>query len=48
MLTWAGHAALMGNIRIACKILVAKPEGKRQFGRLRRSRRILLECILEK
>jgi hypothetical protein len=30
---WAGHVALMGEKRIACRILVGKPEGKRPLGR---------------
>jgi hypothetical protein len=35
---WAGHVALMVRIRYSYKILVAKPEGKREFGRTRRTR----------
>jgi hypothetical protein len=30
---WAGHLALMGENRYACRILVGKPEGKRPLGR---------------
>jgi hypothetical protein len=30
---WAGHVARMGAKRNACRILVAKPEGKRPRGR---------------
>jgi len=33
---WAGHAACMGEIRNAYKILVGKSEGKRPRGRPRR------------
>jgi hypothetical protein len=32
---WAGHVALMGEMRNAYKILVRKPEGKRPYGRPR-------------
>jgi hypothetical protein len=31
----AGHVARMGEQRIACRILVGKPEGKRPIGRPR-------------
>jgi hypothetical protein len=31
----AGHVARMGENRIAYRILVGKPEGKRSLGRLR-------------
>jgi hypothetical protein len=33
---WAGHVALMGETRNACRILVGEPEGKRPLGRPRR------------
>jgi hypothetical protein len=33
---WAGHAALMGEKRNACRLLLGKPEGKRPLGRPRR------------
>jgi hypothetical protein len=33
---WAGHVARMGETRNAYRILVGKPEGKRQLGRPRR------------
>jgi hypothetical protein len=33
---WAGHVARMGAKRTAYRILVGKPEGKRQLGRSRR------------
>jgi hypothetical protein len=32
---WVEHAACMGEIRIAYKILVRKPEAKRPLGRCR-------------
>jgi hypothetical protein len=32
---WVGHAARMGEKRIACRLLVGKPEGKRPLGRPR-------------
>jgi hypothetical protein len=33
---WTGHVARKGEKRNACRILVGKPEGKRQLGRPRR------------
>jgi hypothetical protein len=33
---WAGHVALMGEKRKTYRLLVGKPEGKRQLGRPRR------------
>jgi len=33
---WAGHVARIGEIRALYRILVGKPEGKRQLGRPRR------------
>jgi hypothetical protein len=33
---WAGHVARMGEESKAYRVLVGKPEGKRQFGRPRR------------
>ena len=33
---WAGHVARMGEERGAYRVLVGKPEGKRQLGRSRR------------
>ena len=33
---WAGHVAVMGKGRGAYKVLVGKPEEKRQLGRPRR------------
>jgi hypothetical protein len=32
---WAGHVACMGESRGAYRVLVGKPEGKRQLGRPR-------------
>jgi hypothetical protein len=34
---WAGHVARMGEGRGAYRILVGRPDGKRQLGRPRRS-----------
>jgi hypothetical protein len=33
---WAGHVARMGEKRIAYRLLVGKPEGRRPLGRSRR------------
>ena len=33
---WAGHVARMGEMRGVYSVLVGKPEGKRQLGRLKR------------
>ena len=33
---WAGHVAGMGDERVAYRVLVGKPEGKRPLGRPRR------------
>jgi hypothetical protein len=33
---WAGHVALIGEKRGAYRILVERPEGRRQLGRPRR------------
>jgi hypothetical protein len=33
---WAGHVALMGEVRGTYNILVGRPEGRRQLGRPRR------------
>jgi len=30
---WAGHVARAGDMRSVYRVLVGKPEGKRQFGR---------------
>ena len=35
---WAGHVARMGQGRGVYRVLVGKPEGKRQVGRHRRRR----------
>jgi hypothetical protein len=36
-MSWAGHVVRMGDERKVYKVLVGKPEGKRPFGRPRRS-----------
>jgi len=33
--TWAGHVARMGELRGVYRVLVGKPEGRRQLGRPR-------------
>jgi hypothetical protein len=33
---WTGHVARMGEKRGVCRLLVGKPEGKKQLGRPRR------------
>ena len=35
---WAGHVAPMGERRVAYRVLVGNPEGKRPLGRPRRRR----------
>jgi len=45
---WARHVAHYGGRRGACKVLVGKPEGKRQLGRSRPGGRIILKCIFKK
>jgi hypothetical protein len=37
-ITWAGHVASMGDRRVACRVLVGRPEGKKPIGRPRRRR----------
>jgi hypothetical protein len=32
---WAEHVARMGEMKILCKMLVGKPEGKRRLGKCR-------------
>jgi hypothetical protein len=34
---WAGHVALLGDKRNACRIFVGKTESKRPLGRQRRT-----------
>ena len=34
---WAGHVARMGEERVAIRVLVGRPEGRRPLGRPRRS-----------
>jgi hypothetical protein len=36
IMRWAGHVARMGKVRVACNILVGRPEGRRPLGRPRR------------
>jgi hypothetical protein len=43
---WAGHVALMGEMRNAYKILVGKPEGKRPLGRPKRKWVVNIRNIL--
>jgi hypothetical protein len=45
---WAGHVAGMEEMRNAHKILVQKPEGKRQLGRPRCDGRIILKWFVGK
>ena len=33
---WAGHVARMGEVKGVYRVLVGKPEGRRQLGRTRR------------
>jgi len=33
--SWAGHVACMGEMRVAYRVMVGKPEGKRQLGKPR-------------
>ena len=35
-MSWSGHVACMGKRRDTYRVLVGKPEGKRQLGRPRR------------
>jgi hypothetical protein len=35
MMRWAGHVALMGEVRDAYNILIGRPEGRRPLGRPR-------------
>jgi hypothetical protein len=44
---WEGHVVCMGEKRGACRILVGRPEGRRQLGRPRR-RWMILEWIFKK
>jgi hypothetical protein len=45
---WAGHVALIREMRKAYIISVGKPEGKRALEYLGTDVRIILECILVK
>jgi hypothetical protein len=42
---WAGHVALMGEMRNAYKILVGRPEGKRSLRRPRHKWEVILEWL---
>ena len=42
IMRWAGHIARMGERRVAYRVLVRKPEGKRPFKRPRRRRKVIL------
>jgi hypothetical protein len=48
MVRWVVYVALMRFMRNPYKILVGKPEGKKQFEDLGIDRRIILKWILEK
>jgi hypothetical protein len=43
---WARHVYLMGDMRIAYKILVGKPNGKRSLGRHSIEKGVILKCVL--
>jgi hypothetical protein len=45
---WAGHVALMGEMRDAYRIVVGKTEWKRPLGKLGVVGKIILEWILRK
>jgi hypothetical protein len=45
---WAGHVARMGEKRGACRILVGRPEGRRQLGRPRHRWEDNIKMNLEK
>jgi hypothetical protein len=45
---WAGHVALLEEVRNTYSLLVVKPEGRRQLGRLGVDGRITLGWILGK
>jgi hypothetical protein len=44
---WAGHVARIGDKRIAYRLLVGKPEGRRPLGRPRRRRLDNIRMCLE-
>jgi hypothetical protein len=46
MLRWAGHVARIGQKRIAYRILVGKPEGKRPLGRPKRGWVVNIKTVL--
>jgi hypothetical protein len=45
---WTGHVAHMAETRNSYKMLVEKPEGKRQLGKNRHRGEVLLKWILRK
>jgi hypothetical protein len=47
MMRWAGYVARMGEKRNAYRILVGKPEGKRQLEDLDIDGRIILKWMLD-
>jgi hypothetical protein len=45
---WAGHVARVGERRAVYRVLVGRPEGKRQLGRHERRCRMILKWIFKK
>ena len=44
---WARHVVRLGKRRNSCRVLVDKPEGKKQFQRLGIDVSTILECYLK-
>ena len=44
---WAGHVACMWERGRAYRVLVGRPEGKRELGSSRRKWEVLLKCIFK-
>jgi hypothetical protein len=44
---WAGHVARMGDRRVAFKVLVVRPEGKRSVGRPGRGWEVNIKTYLQ-
>jgi hypothetical protein len=44
---WAGYKARVGRSRLACGVLVGKPEGKRPLGRSRRRLEITMKMNVQ-